>query len=359
MRTLLNSNFDFQKHNLIIAKNTFMARGQYFLQFPIDKFEAIMIKDEIMRNKELDIFVSSIGGDVNAGVEIFNMIQAAEKNGKDIHTHLLSNADSIASVIMVAPKKENRHVVESSMMFIHEPRFMFVMDVDQKKAVKIDGELEKQKNRMADIYVRQIEGLSKDEALALMAGEKNLTAQEMLDFGIVGEVKEVLDIAAQRNQFNNNKMGLFNKKDKVVVGMVATKDGEKTFVYEGELAVNAELTQVGLAEAKLEGDIVIMDGRTLKVDAENKVTEIVEASASSGGGDSVIIDAVAQMIVDSEARMLSNFDAKIEALRKTGSNHKVPKTEGGTGAGAQKTTAQSVRDVKAKMKERIEAKRNA
>lgn len=328
------------------------ARSQYFLQWPVDDFEAAEIKRSIQDNDSLDIYISSIGGSVNNGFEIVNLIQAAEKNGKDIRTHILSNADSIASVIFLAPKKDKRYIVENSTMFVHEPRFMFGIDIDKEKADKMSEELEIQKNRIADFYVKSIEGLDKKEALALMAGEKNLTAQEMLDYGIVGEVKEVLDIAAQRSSFNLNRntMGLFDKK-KPVNQVIS---GENTFIFEGDLAKGSELTQVGVQDAKLEGEHVLNDGRTLVVDSNNKVADIKPKEVVEDNSDEAIIAAVTDLITDLEKRM----DEKIDNLRKSGSSHKPPKGDG-TGGAAQKTTSQNVAEFKGKLKEAVEARRNS
>lgn len=303
-------------------------KSQYFLTYPVDKWEADAIQYAILGSNELDIIIGSVGGSVNEGFRIINMIQAAEKSGKVINTHIISNADSIASSIFLAPKKGNRHIVESSTLFIHEPRFGMGFDITQEDAQKMDEELELQKNRMADFYVKQIDGLTKDEALALMNGEKNLSATKMLELGIVGEVKPVLDIAAKRemnNIYNQSysKMGIFGKEKKVINQVVS---GDNTFLHEGDLAVDSELTQVGQAEAKLEGEYVIADGRTLVVSAENKVTEIkpkVEAS-----NDDTLVDAVAQMMNDMEVSLTAKFDAKIEALRKGTSGHKPPKKDG-------------------------------
>ena len=337
-----------------------MPRNQYFLTYPVDKGEADAIQYAILGSNELDIIIGSVGGSVNEGFRIINMMQAAEKSGKAINTHIISNADSIASAIFLAPtKKENRHIVESSTLFIHEPRFSMGFDITQSDAQKMDEELELQKNRIADFYVKQIEGLTKDEALSLMNGETNLSATKMLELGIVGEVKPVLDIAAKRemnNIYNQSysKMGLFGNK-KVVVNQVVS--GDNTFLHEGELAVDSELTQVGQAEAKLEGEHVIADGRTLVVSAENKVSEIKPKVEASTGDDQ--ITAIAQMMNDMETSLIAKMDAKIEAIRKGTNGHKPPKKDGSSTDAIQTGDQATARKEMKTFADTIQAKRTA
>ncbi len=345
-----------------------MAREQYFLDWPVDDWTENEIKRRITNSSALDIFISSVGGSVNSGFAIANYIIAANAAGKDIQTHILSNADSIASVIFLAPPKEKRSIVESSTAFIHEPRFMMAFDIDQKKAKQIDEELEIQKNRIADYYVKQIEGLDKSEALALMAGERNLTASEMLDLGIVNEVKDKLDIAAMRGININNKnkrMGLFGSNKKA---LNLVNSGDKTFAYEGELAVGSELTQVGIAEAKLEGEHVIADGRKLIVDKDNKVKSVFPPKKKEGEEEEegaknqteAIVNSVSEMLAEFENKVTALIDEKIENIRRTGSSHKPPKADGSQASGdIPKSVAQSTIDIKAQMRERIENLRNA
>ena len=154
-------------------------------------------------------------------------------------------------------------------------------------------------------------------------------------------------------------MGLFGNKKKVAVNMVTAKDGERTFVHEGDLIAGVELTLVGDAEAKLEGDIVISDGRTLKVDADNKVEDIVEATAGSNEGESITFEAIAGLMAKEiealKSEMEKSMDAKIQALREKGSTHKPTKGTGGPtntkgiDQGDQVTARKSINEMQAKI----------
>jgi ATP-dependent Clp protease protease subunit len=318
------------------------------------RFALTNIEDET-----IDIYISSFGGSVNKGFEIANLIQGIQAAGeKEIHTHILSHADSIATVIMLAAKPENRHVVSNSTFFVHDPRFIVFDEVTKQDAEKMANELEIQKNRIADYYVKNIKGLDKDEALSLMANETNLTAEKMLELGIVNEIQESFDIAAQRNLISNqnkNQMSLFKKEPKAI-NVIAMKDGS-FLLHEGELKVGAIVQNAGEI-VDLEAENETIEGKIITIDVDNKIIEIKEADDAGSDGDEGADDANDDKVVDEVAEILAKFeekitalmDSKIEAIKKTGSKAKVPKTEPKEGEIIKGTQASAGAGIRERMK---------
>ena len=274
---------------------------------------------------EIDVYISTYGGSVNAGFEIANLIQAVQN--KKISTFNLSHIDSIGTVIFLSAKSENRHIVDNSTMFKHEPRFIIFDEITKDDAEKMAAELEIQKNRIADYYVKNIEGLTKDEAFELMENETNLTAEDMLEHNIVTEIMPAFEIAAQKNLIiNQNEKQMFNKKKPI--NALAMQDGS-TLLYEGELEKGTVMQKAGEL-VNLEGENIDAEGNTVVIDKDNKVEEIVEASAEPTVEPVVestenIVEEVATLIDEKLTALESKLDAKIEAIRKVGSTHKVTK----------------------------------
>lgn len=281
--------------------------------------------------KQIDIYISSWGGSVNKGLEIANLIQGIQATGKkDIHTFNLSHADSIATAIFLAPPKENRHVVENSTFFVHEPRFIVFDEVTQNDAEKMKAELQMQTNRLADFYVKNIEGLEKEEALSLMNAETNLTAEKMLELNIVSEIKQEFEIAAQRNlisNLNNDKMSLFNSKKQEVVNTLSLEDGS-IVAFNGDLKEGTEVAKVGEV-VNLEGSHVDSEGRTIVVDANNKVTEIKakEEPQASVEGETLTAKEVAEIVAEEVEKVRAEMQKEINAIKTTGSTGKPEKVE--------------------------------
>jgi ATP-dependent Clp protease protease subunit len=304
-----------------------MPSEQIFLTGYVDEWmsKELMSSLKKSKEKEVDIFISSYGGSVDEGFTIANYIQGLNKSGtKEIHTHNLSHADSIATILMLAAPKENRHIVESSTMFLHDPLFsVFLANIKQEDARKMDKELEIQKNRVADFYVKNIEGLEKDEALALMSGEVTLTAKQMLDLGIVSEVKESFKIAANKVITNNNrKMGLFGRKNDEPINTTTFVDGTQ-IAYSGELKEGIEIQKIG-ENTDLNGEFITEDNRKVIIE-NNKVSgiEVIENS----NDESLTLDIVAQAIanaLDPLSKRLEELETTIDNLRNTPSNGKIP-----------------------------------
>ncbi len=226
----------------------------------------------------------------------------------------------------------------------------------------MSAELEIQKQRIADYYVKNIENLEKEEALALMAGEVTLTPQKMQEYGIVNEVLPAFEIAAQRNLINNkNNMSLFtkDKKDQEPLNTLALNDGTM-IAFNGELKEGTEVTKVGEI-VDLSGEVEDTDGRKITLEA-NKVTKIEEA-VPTADPKAVTEETLVALFAEFESRMEKVMDDKIEAFRKKGSTAKIPKVETsqqnsieiGTQASARANISKLSKEIQAEKRKRQEA----
>lgn len=291
-----------------------------------DSFDFFKWQVDNATEPQVDVYIAGVGGNVDAGFAIANYIKAINASGKKtINTHILSNADSIMTVIFLASPKENRTIVQSSTMFVHDPRFMDLYDVTSEVAEQAAEALRVQEERIANYYVQQVEGLSYDEAKALMKGEKTLSAKDMLDYNIISDVKEHFDIAAIKSNSNNN-MSLFNKKEKPL-NVVSLKQGdnEVSAVHEGDFAENVELRQVGSNEA-LNGEFVA-ENKKVTIEA-NKVTAIVDEFPFEKE-DEEMENRIAQAVNEATAPMLEtieNLTGMVEKMVGQKSTHTPKKT---------------------------------
>lgn len=326
---------------------------QIFLTGIVDQWMAEDLRFNLMNSSEpvIDIYISCFGGDVNKGFEIANLIQGIQAGGKkDIHTYNLAHADSIATVIFLSADQDKRHAVESSTLFMHEPRFMWLEDITKDVTEKATEELEMQTKRIADFYVKNIEGLTEEEAFELMKNETNLDAEQMINYKIVSEVVPNFEIAAKRGlitNFNNSNMSLFKTKQAIFALKMAD---DSILVHEGELKVGSQVQKDGVLDS-LEGEHIDAEGRTIKVDSENKVSEIIDKVVEEPVIETEnVVEEVAALLLDHQTKMEGLIDTKIAALRKEGSSAKVPKIDAvKTPAVKESTQASARKGVKAMM----------
>lgn len=259
-----------------------------YLTTIIDDWSVEEIRQQIIDSpdKKIDLYISSNGGSVDKGFELANFIEGV--NNKEIHTHILSNADSIATVIFLAPPKERRHAVASSTFMIHNPKagIMFA-ELDEEAAKNLQNQLEVAKTRILNYYVRKFPNLSRDELSDFMDNDTYMTAEELQEHGAIDEVLETFDIAAYNKNYlnkNQNKMSKFSLRNKkTAINSVKLDNGDQ-LLYEGELAEGTELRNLGDPES-LEGDHKLQDGRTIVVDKDNKITAINQAEGDQNAGD--------------------------------------------------------------------------
>ena len=308
-----------------------MTEKNIFLTGIIDAWASESLRYDIDNSSEkrINIHISSYGGSVNKGFEIANLLQGLNNtSSREIHTYNLAHADSIATVVFLSVPKENRHIVENSTMFKHEPRMIIFDEVTGDKADKMKKELSIQTDRIADYYAKQIEGLDKEEALSLMKKETTLTAKDMLSYGIVIDVMEEYSIAAYRSDIINQKtknMGLFNKKEDAPVNIINL--GEIQAIYQGELKIDAELTPTG--EVKdLAGEYEV-ENKKIVVNEKNVITAIDEVEQGNNDNNDELVNIVSDAISNAVNPLIdeiNNLRKELDEVKNEGGNHKPEKS---------------------------------
>ena len=129
---------------------------------------------------EIEVQISSPGGDVFEGIAIYNALRAHPAN---ITTRVDSMAASIASVI--AQAGDTRVMLTGSQMMIHKAwGFAMGFSEDFRKTADI---LDKQSDIIAGIYAERT-GSTPESFLALMGEESWFTAEETVENGLADEV---------------------------------------------------------------------------------------------------------------------------------------------------------------------------
>jgi len=285
-------------------------------------FDDFRYKIENATDNEINVYIAGIGGNVDVGFAIANYIMAVNATGtKKISTHILSNADSIMTVIFLGADPKKRTIVKSSTMFIHEPRFMWIEDVTSESADRASEQLRVNEKRIADYYVSRIDGLEYDEAISLMKGEVTLDADKMIELGIVSEVKENFSIAAIK--FKNENMSLFGKKSEKPLQTISLKQGDGSFsaIHRGDITEGSELEPVGVTDS-LNGDFV---SGNRKITIENKKVKKVEENQESNIDENVLqaINEAVAPVLD----LVENLSEKVLALKGQKSKHQPAKGE--------------------------------
>lgn len=155
----------------------------------------LMFLDAEEPGTKIVMFINSPGGRVNAGLAIYDTMQAISS---PVHTICFGKASSMAALILSAGEPGHRICMPHASVMVHQPSMemprMTATDVfiraDETRRVK---EL---LNKIFALHTRQKQAVI-EEALER---DKHLTAEEAKRFGLVDRVSKTFDTSASSGQ---------------------------------------------------------------------------------------------------------------------------------------------------------------
>lgn len=131
--------------------------------------------------EDLDVYISSGGGDVFAGSEIYSALRAY--TGK-VHIHVTGIAASAASVIACAGDSD---ISPTAQMMVHN--VSTYADGNYRDMRHTSNVLRQADRAIAAAYMAKA-GMSEKDALDLMDAETWLTAKDAVDYGLIDRIAE-------------------------------------------------------------------------------------------------------------------------------------------------------------------------
>lgn len=167
------------------------TEGRIFLTEHIDMKSATklvsIMKYTAMEMKDITLYINSSGGDVEAGLLMYDMIQEYPY-GLDIFC--IGMASSMASILLASGKKGHRYILPHSKVLIHEP---LIAEGFGGSATNID----KTAQRILDVKAQLNNILAKhtgrtiDEINQATSFDNIMTAEEAIKFGLCDEIRNV------------------------------------------------------------------------------------------------------------------------------------------------------------------------
>ena len=133
---------------------------------------------DAVEGNELVVEINSPGGDVMAGLGIYNMLRNWAKDGKTVTTRVTGVAASIASIIALAGDK--REMPKNTFAMVHQASTIAAGTADDMRDAA--DMLDKVTGSMRGVYMDRM-GVDEAKATEIMAKDTWLTADESLDLG--------------------------------------------------------------------------------------------------------------------------------------------------------------------------------
>jgi ATP-dependent Clp protease protease subunit len=214
------------------------------------------VRDQLAKSKDpIELHIDSQGGDVFAGLSIYNMLQRRE-----VKVYVDGLAGSIASVISLAGD-ERPQISETGTFAIHNALINQTQG-NHHELRQVASSLEKFSEIVASVYEKKT-NLKLDEIKELMNAESIFTADEAVQLGFAKEIYTPLKAVAY---FKNIDMNLLER----IRANMATQEASVTEAQEPSVSAEVE-----------EGDIVAAfdEAQVAEITA---IVETVVASLMAG-----------------------------------------------------------------------------
>jgi len=173
-----------------LAQKTLLKNRKIILSEPVTSASAKRVIEQLLTleaddaSKDIWMFVNSPGGEVNSGFAIYDTMRFIKPEVKVMVTGL---AASIATVILLAAKKEFRMSMPNSRLLIHQP---LIGGAVQGQATDIEitaREILKTRERIAQLYTKEtgqpLERVQKD-----IERDYWMTADEAKEYGLITKI---------------------------------------------------------------------------------------------------------------------------------------------------------------------------
>ena len=254
-----------------------MAKEIYLYQ-PIDE-SGITAEDIIneLANEEEDInlHINSGGGLVFDGMAIYNTLK--NYKGK-VTAYVEGLSASIASVIMLSADKV--YMAQNSFIMIHNPKMgVFGEETDIEAKLEM---MKKTKTQIMNIY-KEKTGLDDERLSNMMDDETWLTADEALELGFVDEVTDKVQIVANLDGLDMNKVKnvpieLINKNQNQMEELKSLLNGLVTKV---DSLVNAQPKNVTITDnEEIKSTIETFENKISEIENNSEIVSKLENEVS-------------------------------------------------------------------------------
>ncbi|AXQ66567.1 MAG: ClpP [Caudoviricetes sp.] len=263
-------------NQLNLIKNEVSKESMKLIKLEGEVFEGKTLLDlqkqagDLTGIKTLVVSIGSPGGDVSEGIKIMMWFDHLSSIGIKVVTLVVSNAYSIASLIMLAA--DHTLIAKDADVMVHNPmipdlRFVNANELEQH--VKDLRELESTMYELYEIFTE----LPTEKIKELMDNETYLTAEDAIKYGFADEVA---NIEKRPKVMAISKLKLVNMKKTLnilhqVVALVSGSAVVNQFYYDdkgGEVEINQQDPSTyskGDRTSIENGQVVLQDGTILNV----------------------------------------------------------------------------------------------
>lgn len=185
----LGNYFDIVRNNYFEANRVLFIVGLITWDIGIRAIQKLAFYDDGSK-KPVTIYLSSPGGECDAGFAIIDCINELKRKGIEVHTICIGSCSSMASVILASGTIGHRYAFPSSRIMIHQAGIEATGGKLNDINI-IQHELQVWTDNMNKIFKKQT-GKDLDELKALTSYDNYMSASEAKKLGLIDKVKTKL-----------------------------------------------------------------------------------------------------------------------------------------------------------------------
>ncbi len=174
---------------LVPIESRFLTQRKVFLEGEVNAENANRFLREVLylnsedREAPIDLLLNSPGGEVRAGLQIYDCIQGS---AAPIRIFCLGQACSMAALLL-ACGRHGRYLLPHAEVMIHEPRLQGNLGGSASSLRSISDNMEDTKRKM-ELLLSRHTGKTAEEIAAATAYDHFMTPEEAVAFGLGDEV---------------------------------------------------------------------------------------------------------------------------------------------------------------------------
>ena len=135
-------------------------------------------------NEPIHIYINSSGGNVNAGLAIYDMLQSCKN---ELRMYCIGQASSMAAVLLAAGQKGRRFILPHSRVMIHEVLLSGGIGGSATSISRISDSITETRDIVNGILAKHTEK-TLEEISRATSFDNTMNAQQAVDFGICDEI---------------------------------------------------------------------------------------------------------------------------------------------------------------------------
>lgn len=143
----------------------------------------LLVKEDA--DKPIDIYINSPGGEVNAGLMIYDTLKGVKT---EINLHCIGMAASMAAIILAGGKKGHRFILRHSRTMIHEPLIAGGVG-GSATSIKRTAESIMETKKISVELLASDTGKTRKEVEAAISFDNYMNAEESIAFGLCDTIE--------------------------------------------------------------------------------------------------------------------------------------------------------------------------